>query len=396
MGFRKIKTKKHNGIYEYFRDKDKDETTVSLYIAYRDESGTVKKVNAKTLDKDDALGILNAKKAEITKLKKTMTKEELRIKKKVRTKSFTLDQMADMYFDARTTKGNTDDKQKYYKRVSPVLGKKKAAKITTSEINALQTKLESAYAPKTVNEQINSLRALYNIAISEKWVENNPVFRQRVDKPNGIKKLEESKEAGRVLTDDELNALWEIDDLKMNDRLFLFMKLCYFTGARPDAIMSLQVKHINFATKKIQLKAMKGGKAYTRKLTDDLEPLVRAWISKHNLTHGNYIFYPIQVYLRAETQAQKDAAKNKHSNYSGYRRLIQKMLDPVFNVGIPSTSENKMHRIVIYSLRRTAGTNVYKKYGIKHAQKFLNHTDIVTTVKYLNIDDDMGDIEDAL
>ena len=121
-----------------------------------------------------------------------------------------------------------------------------------------------------------------------------------------------------------------------------------------------------------------------------VEPLLREWIGKHNLTHSNFIFYPIQVYLRT-----KDAnEKNKHANYTGYRRLIQKMLDPVFNVGIP-TGES-MHRIVIYSLRRTAGTNVYKKYGIKHAQKFLNHTDIVTTVKYLNIDDDMEDIEDAL
>lgn len=394
MGFKKMTAKKYNGIYEYFRDKDQNKIAVSLYIAYRDEYGKVKKVNANTLDKDEALASLNAKKAEITKTKKTMAKDELRLKKKVHDKSLTLDQVAKLYFDGRTTGENKFDRKRYLNRVSPILGNKKASKITTDDIIDLQNSLKETYAPKTVNEQINALRALYNMAISKRWVEKNPVVRKRPDAPNGIKKLEESKESGRILTDDELNTLWKIDELVMNDKLLLFMKMCYYTGARPDAIMSLQVKHINFATKKIQLKSMKGGNAYTRKLVNELEPLLRSWISKHKLTHGNFIFYPIQTYFRAETQEAKEEAKNKRANYSGYRRLIQKILDPVFNVGIPT--EDIMHRIMVYSLRRTAGTNVYKKYGIKHAQKFLNHTDIVTTVKYLNIDDDMEGVEDAL
>ncbi len=38
---------------------------------------------------------------------------------------------------------------------------------------------------------------------------------------------------------------------------------------------------------------------------------------------------------------------------------------------------------------QTAATNVYKRLGIVHAKRFLNHTEIDTTMKYLNIDDDM-------
>ena len=396
MGLKKIKQVKYNGIYEYFKNSEPKKIT-SLYIAYRDELGIVKKVNANTTDKDKALQMLNAKKSEITKNKKTLDKEEINQKKKCNRKSFTLNEMAKMYFDGRTTKGNHDDELKYNKRISStMLGKKKASKISTDDIIKLQTKLEKDYAPKTVNEQINSLRAMFNASIEKGWVEYNPVRRKRAGSVTGVEKIKESKENGRVLSDDELKKLWEIDDLKMNDRLMLFVKMCYYTGARPDAIMSLQVKHVNFATKRIHLKAMKGGEAYERKLTSEVEPVIREWIEKHNLTFNNYIFYPIQSYLRAETQEEKEELKNKHSNYTGYRRLIQKILDPVFNVGIPATNENKMHRIVIYSLRRTAGTNIYKKYGIKHAQKFLNHTDIVTTVKYLNIDDEMEGVEDAL
>jgi len=47
-------------------------------------------------------------------------------------------------------------------------------------------------------------------------------------------------------------------------------------------------------------------------------------------------------------------------------------------------------------MRRTAGTKVYKKYGIVHAKKFLNHTDIKTTMHYLNVEDDTEVMIDAL
>ncbi|MDD2790341.1 MAG: hypothetical protein PHU40_06675 [Sulfurimonas sp.] len=47
-------------------------------------------------------------------------------------------------------------------------------------------------------------------------------------------------------------------------------------------------------------------------------------------------------------------------------------------------------------MRRTAGTKIYKNHGIVHAKKFLNHTDIKTTMKYLNIDDDMEIIDYGL
>jgi hypothetical protein len=38
----------------------------------------------------------------------------------------------------------------------------------------------------------------------------------------------------------------------------------------------------------------------------------------------------------------------------------------------------------------------YKKFGIVHAKKFLNHTEIDITMKYLNIDNDMEIIDYGL
>ena len=93
--------------------------------------------------------------------------------------------------------------------------------------------------------------------------------------------------------------------------------------------------------------------------------------------------------MTAQEKKERDAAKSKSVNYSGYRRALQKIYDPVFNVGIDSY--DVLYKITTYSLRRTSATKVYKAQGIIAAQKFLNHTDIKTTMKYLNISDEEVD-----
>ena len=396
MAFRSTGLARYSGVSEYYIGAKTTATTRAYYVTFRDVDGVMRRVKTDAVDRDEALAILNKKKAEIVKAKKNIDKKEARAKQPIGRGTQTLDQMAELYFDRRKAKDNRSDQQKYENRVSPVLGGKRVSRITTKDMKALQEKLEETYSNKTVNEQINSLRAMFNTAIGEKWAEDNPVVRKSNQIPNGIEKLEESKIPGRVLTDSELNELWDIDELKMNDRLSLFLKVCYYTGARPAGVISLRVKDLKFPDGTIQIKAMKKGKTYKAAMHDNINILLANWIDKHRLTHDNYIFFPIQSFLRATKEDDKKKAKNKHANYSGYRRLIQKILDPVFNVGIEATQENKMYRITIYSLRRTAATRVYKKYGIKHAQKFLNHTDISTTVKYLNIEGEMEEVGDAL
>ncbi len=396
MAFRATGLTRYSGVSEYYIGAKTTAITRAYYITFRDVDNTMRRVKTDAGDRDEALGILNRKKAEIVKAKKKIAREGLKAVKTIVKGTRTLDQMAELYYENRKAIDNTSDQQKYENRVSPMLGSKRVSRITTKDIKALQEKLEETYSNKTVNEQINSMRALFNTAIGEKWAEDNPVIRKSSRTPNGIEKLEESKIPGRVLSVEETKILWEIDELKMNDRLSLFLKVCYYTGARPDGVISLKVKDLDFSENKVTIKAMKKGPPYKASMHANIKTLLEDWIDKHNLTHDNCIFFPIQSFLRATTEADKEKAKNKHANYSGYRRLIQKILDPVFNVGIDATQENKMYRITIYSLRRTAATRVYQKYGIKHAQKFLSHTDIVTTVKYLNIDADMEEVGDAL
>jgi len=412
MPFRRLRAKKYSGISEYFKEKDPDKKTIAFYIDYRDIEGKRKKLKTDAKNKDEALATLRTKNSEVAKVKELIEKGEAKLEQKILNKALTLDELAQIFHAQRTNIQAKTDERKYHNHISPILGKLKIAKIDIPQIKKLKDYLDEKgqirhkiiktldnkknktiqekvkLSANTVKDIIEYLRVIFNWAIEENYIEKNPVIVKKIANQT------EDSEPGRVLTDDELETLWNLPALAMNDRLYLFLKTCYFTGARPAGVIDIQVKHINFTTKKIKIRAMKKGKSYEASIGDELLDLLKDWIIKHQLIHDNFIFYPIQSYMRANTKAEQEACKNKPANYAGYQRLLRQIFDPVFNIGIDSY--DRMYRVTVYTMRRTAGTKIYKSYGIVHAKKFLNHTDIKTTMHYLNVEDDTEVMVDVL
>jgi len=392
MAFRKIRAKKYNAILEYYNPNTRDKATKALYLTYRDETGKATKKKLNTLDKDEALEISQKLRAEISKTKKLHEDNEDNIRRSAHNKNLTLSQMATLYFDGRSAKGNEQYRRKMQSRVLSSLGTKKASKITTDDLKELKENLlEKGLAPKTINETIFAIRAMYNEAIRQKWVFENPV------NTKDIGKIEENRDAGRILSDTELETLFDVFKngnyelkLKSNPTLYFFSKMLYYTGARPNAVIDIQVQHCDLNENKVKLKAMKKGKAYIQSIKQDFMPSIKEWIVKHNLKHNDFLFYPQQTFNRSKDPK----VKQRSSNYDGFRRSAQPYFDKLFNKDIPST--DKMNRVSFYSLRRTSGTKIYKAKGIVHAMAFLNHTSVKTTQKYLNVESDIGDAVDAL
>lgn len=427
MGLKKISGKKYNGVYAYYKGTGIEAPITGYYIQYKDETNVTRTKKCDAINKDDALDILNSKKSEIRKIKVKIANGELVLQKKKANKSLTLNEYADMFHATRENRDAKQEKAMYHNHIDPELGKIKLAKITVDELIKFRKHLQGkvvdtfvvkkndekskstveqrAFKPKTIKKILDYMRVILNNAIDDGYIEESPLnFSQYASKDRRIKEkkkiysddvLEGVKdvENARVLTDNELQILWELDELKMNDRLLLFLRTCYFTGARPAGVIDIQVKHIDFQEKKIKIKAMKQGKSYYAKITNNgYFDILKDWIVKYDLIHDNYIFFPIQSYLRANTEEEKRALKNKPVNYSGHRRSLQKIFDPAFNKGLDSRDE--MNRVSVYSMRRTSSTKIYNKFGIIYAKKFLNHTDIKTTMRYLNIDDDVEDVVD--
>jgi len=69
---------------------------------------------------------------------------------------------------------------------------------------------------------------MFNWAIKEGYIDKNPVIVADIIKTD-------KNEAGRVLSDVELEKLWNLDEFQTKSRLLLFLKACYHTGSRPAA-----------------------------------------------------------------------------------------------------------------------------------------------------------------
>ncbi len=403
MGFRKLRAKKYTGIYEYFKDSDIDKRTIAYYIAYRDIDNKIKKVKCTANTKDDALKILNDKRAELTNDRAEIQNDHNLLSRKIMNNNLSLEDVAKLYFPTKTIKTIKSIESAFNRQVKPTLGKMKIAKIKTSDIKNLSEELKKTPAlrgaqskakedanplnPRTVKKIISNLRAIFNWAIKEGYVNKNPVIVGDIIKTD-------RNEAGRVLSNAELEKLWNLYEFQVKPRLLLFLKACYHTGARPSAVMTIQVKHINFDNNTVHIRAMKQGKPYDARVSKELLDMLQTWIKKHDLVHDNFIFFPMQLYIRAITEQEKKSIKNTHTRYQGYSEHFRTIFDKHFNQNI-GTYDNA-YRVTVYTMRRTAATNVYKKFGIVHAKRFLNHTEIDTTMKYLNIDDDMELIDYGL
>lgn len=394
MGFRKLRAKKYSGIYEYFKDSDKDKRTISYYISYRDIDNKTKKIKSTATTKEDALRILNEKRIELAKDRAEIQKDQTLLNRKLMNNNLSLEDVAKLYFPTKTVKSKDMMESAYNRLVNPNIGQMKIAKIRTENIKNLSDTLKKTNSrqgtplnPRTVKKIIGYLRALFNWAIKQGYIDKNPVIIKDIIKVD-------RNEAGRVLSDEELEKLWNLDELVVKPRLFLFLKACYHTGARPSAVMDIQVKHINFNNGSIHIRAMKQGKPYDARVGQELLDLLKKWIKKHQLIHDNYIFYPEQLYKRATTKEDKEKYKNQSTRYQKYADQLRTIFNKYFNQNIGTY--DLAYRVSVYTMRRTAATKVYKKFGIVHAKRFLNHTEIDTTMKYLNIEDDMELIDYGL
>ena len=394
MGFRKVSGKKYNSIYEYYKDSDHDKKTIAYYIMYRDLENKPKKIKCDATNKDDALKILNDIKAKLLKDRKEIKRDSSLLHQKIMNNNLSLDDVAKLYFPTKTAKSTDMIESSYNRLVSPTLGQIKIKKIKTEDIKDLSNILKNTPSrqgtplnPRTIKKVISELRALFNWAIKQAYIDKNPVIVKEIIKVD-------RNEPGRVLSDEELEKLWNLDEFVIRPRLFLFLKACYHTGARPSGVLTIQVKHINFSKGTIHIRAMKQGKPYEARVGKELLDLLKDWIKKHDLKHDNFIFYPIQLYKRAKTEKEKQEIKNTSVKYGRYSESLRIIFDRHFNQDIGTY--DLAYRVTVYTMRRTAATKVYKKFGIVHAKRFLNHTEIDTTMKYLNIEDDMELIDYGL
>ncbi len=345
------------GIYSY------GSPVSALYISYKDAGNKAVKRKLDTLIAGEARVILAEVKASVKREKLKARNDDV----DRRTGKQTVEQSADIFFKDRETSNNKKDQQRYKLHILPTFGEKQTSRLTVKSIEEWRATLD--LGNKTKNDVVALLKMLLP--------KDHPV--QEVEKLT----VDANRQKGRVLKDDELLQLF--DAMQDTPQLNLFIRLCYYSGARPIAILELTPNHFieNDVGVVIDIKAMKDADSYQAPITDELMDLVDEWIESNNLDDDDALFFGEQNIHR------KRFGKDKVVDYSVMSKRVKDICDPLFNLtrrGKIITDKTK--RVSIYTLRRTAATNIAKKVSLVDAQKFLNHKDPKTTMKYIGLDGD--------
>ncbi len=352
MPLRKMKQKKFNGVYEYYRKSDPDKATVAYYISVREYPGAeAKKIKTNASTPEEAALLLAQYKARRNTVPKTSNHR------------LTLSQLADKFFDQRNTINNAKDKRRFEMHAEPYLGKKLITNISKQDILRLQKELQhkqvqatntkdpgmSNLSPRTINDVTDMATSILL------WAYNQELISAPLPK---IEKLRIDNERQRVFTQTELDTIFE----NTEGSTYLFLLLAYHTAQRPQSILQLQKKHI--INSSILIESIKHQSTHLVPISSKLETALIPWVSDLNS----------EDYIVSKT--------NKPMPYKTMSKRVSDLFKIHFNTGLDYKRDLKQWASM-YTLRHTALTNIYANTSdIYAAQSIANHSSIKMTQRY--------------
>ncbi len=281
-------------------------------------------------------------------LKSTQIKEKI-----------TFDSIVKLYFQSKELHNmtNKQSKGKYESQLKPYIGHRDIYNITKRDILKIQAKMAENKAPKTVNQYIQFIRAVYYYAIEEElYTGANPT--------KGIKEQKIDNRRERFLTKNEVRSL--LAAIRDDQQLYLFTLISLSTGARSGSILSITQKDIEINNALLTLIDSKNKTTYTGFFNGELQDILAKEI-KH-LKKNEYI-----INVPART----------------LRRKMKKILDQLFNQDLEKN--DRKNRVVIHTLRHTFASQLaINGTPIFTIQKLLNHKDIKQTMRYAKLAPDSG------
>jgi site-specific recombinase XerD len=279
--------------------------------------------------------------------------------KKQPTKVTIFDQITTKYFNARELHNRTNHqaRSKYNSQLRPLIGSKDIQKISKNDILNIQKELAETRAPKTVNQYIQFIRAVYNYAIEEE------IFGGR-NPAQGIKEQKVDNKRERFLSIDEIKLL--LDIVKEEPSLYLFTMLSLSTGGRLNTIMHIAKKDIDFENHMITLKDIKNSDTYGGFFNEYLKEIL--WSQTQNLAPNDLVI---------------------SMNERTLRRRMSIILTQLFNQELDN--KDRKNRVVVHTLRHTFASQLaINGTPIFTIQNLLNHKDIKQTLRYAKLSPESG------
>jgi len=356
---KKIKSKKYIGVY--YNPLEKGDR--SYYITYKDFQGKKRWEKVGKHSEGIREQYCYNKRAEIlNKMRLGENPTHIKSRRLIK-EAITFEMIANNYIkfkEVRLGKRSIADIKSKYKHIKPFLDNKLIEEITFDDIDEIVFDKEEVLAPKTINMITDLVGTIFNFAIEQKkFKEENPAKK--------CHKLEVDNGREAFLSKQEIRLL--LDTTKATDKqVHLFTILALSTGGRIQTICNIQKKHIKIDKKIITLKDFKNKKTYPGFIKQEFISIIKNHIE--HLSPNDFIL------------GEGDIAKQ-------IQRKLRPILNELFNEKLEA--DDRKNRVVIHNLRHTfASQLISNNVPIFVVQKLLNHADIKTTMRYVNVDSYFG------
>lgn len=275
----------------------------------------------------------------------------------------------------RGTKWHTPSQLEFWR---DEFGRMKIGEISRADINqalaALQNKkkhhrsfdgtikeTDKPLTAATINRYRATLASVFNYALSREIIDISPL------KAGGIPKLEESAGRRRILTPDEEQRIYEAAKESTWPMMWLFVRMCFTTGARKSEVLKLKWQFINLAESVALVPKTKNNQPRSLPLVGDVkEALANA--SKVKPLNSDYVFF--------------DPKKPKNP-----KNIDETWKQVRIRAGVYQDREDQLDQVVLHSTRHTAATRLLKGgANLAQAAAVTGHKSLSQLKRYTHFD----------
>ncbi|MCX6158121.1 MAG: tyrosine-type recombinase/integrase [Ignavibacteriae bacterium] len=252
--------------------------------------------------------------------------------------------------ECNLTKGTQKIYRLAVQNFTNIIGDKYLSKYTMFDVEEYKAqRLKSGTSPSTINMDISTLKALFNLAIQYEYLTKN-VFTK-------IKKFKIMNKEIQTLTNEQMDTIINYPS-KVNDTVIkAIFKFCRYSGLRITEILNIKWSDINTSTNSISIRSNKVYKMYHIHINNKLKETLQSLVKEQS---EDFMFKPY-----TSTSAP---FINRH-----LKRIIAKHPD------IPKN----LH---IHNFRHTFITNkIQSGVPIAIVQNMVNHADVKTTMQYTHL-----------
>ena len=234
------------------------------------------------------------------------------------------------------------------------------SKIREKHVNDfIQTK-KSKYSDKSIYNAITLAKSIMKHTVKLHGNLNNPFLLNNIEFKNTGKRSKDNNRK-EYLTSEQCTLL--LNYLKENGthQNYTVVLTSIMTGARPNSVLSLKTKDIDYRKKEINFYDFKRKQVYQSKLTPELEEAIKR--QSEDRKRDNYLFY---------------GDSNADKQMSEYPSSIGRVLNKLFN----DYKKDGEERIVPYTFRHTFANLLLLEYKVPvfEVSQLLNHASVQTTI----------------